>query len=114
MQNIQIQQDQFNQQIAAQQQEKEADRQTTIQLELAKLQSQERRTAIDLDKFRIQNDVDRNNTSDLIQKAIIETESKERIEAAKLSQDKIKHDNEMTMRAKELIKKQLEKNKKGR
>lgn len=113
-QNIQIEQERFNQQLAAQQQEKEADRQSTIQLELAKLESQERRTVIDLDKFRIQNDVDRNNTSDLIQKAIIETESKERIESAKLNQDKIKHDNEMTMRAKELIKKQLEKNKKGR
>lgn len=99
---MQQQQAQFEAQIQAEQQDKEAERQLKIALETAKLESQERRTAIDVDKFRLQNDVDRNNMADTIQKAILELQAKMEIEQAKLAQENKKLEEDVRLKEIEL------------
>jgi hypothetical protein len=79
------QQAQFQAQLEANAKEQNEEREFKATIEKAKLDSQERRTTIDVDKFRLQNDVDRNNVADTIQKAIIELQAKQQIEAANLA-----------------------------
>lgn len=99
---LRIQQEQFQAQIEADKQDKEAERQLKVALETAKLQSQERRTAIDVDKFRLQNDVDRNNMADTLQKSIFEQEIKIKLEEAKLDFEKQKHADDVRLKEMEL------------
>lgn len=96
------QQQQIQMQIEADKADKDAERQLKLVLESAKLQSQERRTQIDVDKFRLQNDVDRNNIADTIQKALLELQSKGQIEAAKLAHENEKLKEEVRLREIEL------------
>jgi hypothetical protein len=77
--------DQFQAQLQADKADKEAERVMKLELEREKLRSQEARTKIDLDKFRLQNDVDRNNVADTIQKSVIELIAKREIESAKIA-----------------------------
>lgn len=96
------QQAQLQAQLQAQAQEKAADREFTMTLEMAKLQSQERRTSMDMDKFRLQNDVDRNNVADTIQKSIFEQEIKLGIEQAKIQLELQKNSDAVRLKEAEL------------
>lgn len=99
---MQQQQQQFQQQLEADAANKKADRDHKTQLEMAKLESQERRTMVDVDKFRLQNDVDRNNMADTIQKAILELATKKNIELGKLQFEERKLDEEVRLKEIEL------------
>jgi hypothetical protein len=57
-------------------QEKQAEMELEWQKHVTLLESQEKRTMLDREKFMMQNDVDRNQVSDLIQKTLIEIEGK--------------------------------------
>lgn len=87
---MRMQQEQFQAQLQAEQADKDKDRALKKQISDDQLASQERRTIIDLDKFRLQNDVDKNNIADTIQKALIEILAKKEIEAAKIAADREK------------------------
>lgn len=99
---MQQQQQQVEMQIQAEKENQEAERQFKMTLEMEKLRSQELRTQIDIDKFRIQNDVDRNNVADTIQKSMFEQEIKSRIEEARLSLEKQKHEDNVRLKEIEL------------
>lgn len=99
---LKMQQEQFNAQLQAEAAEKEKDREFKRELQREQLRSQEARTQIDLDKFRIQNDVDRNNIADTIQKAILELAEKRNIEAAKLAVEREKLQEETRLKEMEL------------
>lgn len=69
---MQIQQEQFNAQVQAQQQDKQADRQLMAQLEIAKLQSQERRAIEQSSWAQKQADADSDGQADVLEKSEME------------------------------------------
>lgn len=99
---IRMQQQQIQMQIEAEAKQKEIERETKVALEMEKLASQERRAITDTDKFRLQNDVDRNNQADTIQKAIIELKAKHELEMAKIEFEREKHKDEVRLKEIEL------------
>lgn len=76
LQDMQMQQQMQMQQIQANQQEKLAERDFEMAKLTATLRSQEQRTLWDREKFSMQNDIDRNQINDLIQKTLLELQAK--------------------------------------
>lgn len=77
------------QEIQAKSAEKQAEMQLEWQKHMAELESQEKRTLWDREKFKMQNDVDENKINDMIQKALIEVNAK-----MKISQDELNFERE--------------------
>lgn len=109
---MQIQQQQFQAQLQADMQDKQAQRDTTIQLELAKLKSQENRATMDMDKFRRQADADLDGRSDALEKSEMELSIKKLIEDKKAELAALKIQTDKELKEKELsIKLKSEENK---
>jgi hypothetical protein len=63
--------------------------------DMAKLQSQERRTAIDVTKFALAQDINKNNQSDLVDKTLLQVEADMAKQSQKLDADMTKHSQEL-------------------
>ena len=81
---IQIQQQQLQAQLEANQRAKEMEINSRVQLEMAKLESQERRVVVSSDQFRLQNDVNQNEIADSLETARLELLVKRELENRKL------------------------------
>jgi hypothetical protein len=75
-QEFQQQMEMQQQQIQAQQADKQAEMQLEWQKHISELESQEKRTLWDREKFAMQNDVDENKINDMLQKTLLELQAK--------------------------------------
>lgn len=90
------------QQIQAQMAEKQKEMELELTMHREKLASQERRTEIDVQKFRLQNDVDQNQISDFIEKAILEMQQKQQQHESQLEYDRQQQEIDKEHKDKEL------------
>lgn len=90
--------------IAAEQAEKQAEREFEMLKHREQLQSQERRAVIDSQKFMLQNDVDRNQVSDLLQKAVAEIQADLQKHREELQFKEKEHEDKMEIEREKLNK----------
>ena len=96
------QQEQTRQVLEAEALEKEKERQFKAQLEIEKQQYQLKRTEIDSEKFRKQNDVNQNQLSDMYESKLLEVQAKLQMNKEKLEADLEKQKLQLELKEKEL------------
>lgn len=99
---MRMQQEQFQAQLQADMADKQAERESKLNLEREKAAAKLQGIIIDADKFRRQGDVDLNNQADSIQKALIELEAKAMLEKEKMELERQKHKDEMEIKREEV------------
>lgn len=112
-QQMQMEQQQKQQELQVDLAKMKAEQEFELMKQERQLKSQEERTVLDSQKFLMQNDVDSNRIPDAVQKAVIDNDSKERIEAAKLQleREKLNLDRKKVIDDKNLQEKQLKQDK---
>lgn len=101
-QEMQAQQEQLQAKLQAEAKDKDEDRKMKYQMHKETLESQEKRTLDDREKFRLQADANRNNQADMLEKAEMDNKIKELIESRKIELEKAKSRDERLLKMEEL------------